>query len=194
MMRIISGSARGTKLVTLEGDNTRPTLERVKEALFSMIQFEIANARVLDLFAGSGQLALEALSRGALEADAVDSSSEANRVIRQNIEKTRMGQKCRLWKMTSDAFLRASAGRRKYDLVFLDPPYAKGLIPDALAALHKGGMLADGAVVVCELSASDNEADLMAGEAYTVRKNASYARARLIILDYVGGESNEGQA
>ena len=194
MMRIISGSARGTKLVTLEGDNTRPTLERVKEALFSMIQFEIANARVLDLFAGSGQLALEALSRGALEADAVDSSNEANRVIRQNIEKTRMGQKCRLWKMTSDAFLRASAGRRKYDLVFLVPPYAKGLIPDALAALHKGGMLADGAVVVCELSASDNEADLMAGEAYTVRKNASYARARLIILDYVGGEANEGQA
>lgn len=194
MMRIISGSARGTRLVTLEGDNTRPTLERVKEALFSMIQFEIAGARVLDLFAGSGQLALEALSRGASEADAVDSSSEANRIIRQNVEKTHMAQKCRIWKMTSDAFLRANAGRRKYDLVFLDPPYAKGLIPDALAALHKGGMLADGAVVVCELSASDNEADLMAGEVYTVRKNASYARARLIILDYVGGEANEGQA
>lgn len=194
MMRIISGSARGTRLVTLEGDNTRPTLERVKEALFSMIQFEIAGARVLDLFAGSGQLALEALSRGAAEADAVDSSNEANRIIRQNVEKTHMAQKCRIWKMTSDAFLRANAGRRKYDLVFLDPPYAKGLIPDALAALHNGGMLADGAVVVCELSASDNEADLMAGEVYTVRKNASYARARLIILDYVGGESNEGQA
>ena len=96
--------------------------------------------------------------------------------------------------MTSDAFLRANAGRRKYDLVFLDPPYANGLIPDALAALHKGGMLAEGAVVVCELSASDNEADLMAGEVYTVRKNSSYARARLIILDYVGGEANEGQA
>lgn len=192
MMRIISGSARGTRLVTLEGDNTRPTLERVKEALFSMIQFEIAGARVLDLFAGSGQLALEALSRGAAEADAVDSSNEANRVIRQNVEKTHMAQKCRLWKMTSEAFLRANAGRRKYDLVFLDPPYAKGLIPDALAALHNGGMLADGAVVVCELSASDNEADLMAGEMYTVRKNASYARARLIILDYVGGEANEG--
>ena len=194
MMRIISGSARGTRLVTLEGDNTRPTLERVKEALFSMIQFEIAGARVLDLFAGSGQLALEALSRGAADADAVDSSNEANRIIRQNVEKTHMAQKCRIWKMTSDAFLRANAGRRKYDLVFLDPPYAKGLIPDALASLHKGGMLADGAVVVCELSASDNEADLMAGEVYTVRKNASYARARLIILDYVGGEANEGQA
>lgn len=194
MMRIISGSARGTRLVTLEGDNTRPTLERVKEALFSMIQFEIAGARVLDLFAGSGQLALEALSRGAAEADAVDSSNEANRIIRQNVEKTHMAQKCRIWKMTSDAFLRANAGRRKYDLVFLDPPYAKGLIPDALAALHKGGMLADGAVVVCELSASDNEEDLMAGEVYTVRKNSSYARARLIILDYVGGEANEGQA
>ena len=194
MMRIISGSARGTRLVTLEGDNTRPTLERVKEALFSMIQFEIAGARVLDLFAGSGQLALEALSRGAADADAVDSSNEANRIIRQNVEKTHMAQKCRIWKMTSDAFLRANAGRRKYDLVFLDPPYAKGLIPDALAALHKGGMLADGAVVVCELSASDNEADLMAGEVYTVRKNSSYARARLIILDYVGGEANEGQA
>ncbi len=195
-MRIISGSARGTKLVTLEGDNTRPTLERVKEALFSMIQFEIANARVLDLFAGSGQLALEALSRGALEADAVDSSSEANRVIRQNIEKTRMGQKCRLWKMTSDAFLRASAGRRKYDLVFLDPPYAKGLIPDSLRAIHRNGMLADGAVIVCELSASDNESDILTDELsgyYNVRKNASYARARIIILDYVGGDGNDKQ-
>ena len=195
-MRIISGSARGTKLVTLEGDNTRPTLERVKEALFSMIQFEIANARVLDLFAGSGQLALEALSRGALEADAVDSSNEANRVIRQNIEKTRMGQKCRLWKMTSDAFLRASAGRRKYDLVFLDPPYAKGLIPDSLRAIHRNGMLADGAVIVCELSASDNESDILTDELsgyYNVRKNASYARARIIILDYVGGDGNDKQ-
>ena len=196
MMRIISGSARGTKLVTLEGDNTRPTLERVKEALFSMIQFEIANARVLDLFAGSGQLALEALSRGALEADAVDSSNEANRGIRQNIEKTRMGQKCRLWKMTSDAFLRASAGRRKYDLVFLDPPYAKGLIPDSLSAIHRNGMLADGAVIVCELSASDNESDILTDELseyYNVRKNASYARARIIILDYVGGDGNDKQ-
>ena len=194
MMRIISGSARGTKLVTLEGENTRPTLERVKEALFSMIQFEIANARVLDLFAGSGQLALEALSRGAAEADAVDSSSDANKVIRQNVEKTRMTQKCRLWKMTSDAFLRANAGRRKYDLVFLDPPYAKGLIPNSLAALHDGGMLSDEAVVVCELSASDNEADILTDDAlcklYSVRKNASYAKARVIILDYVGGNSD----
>jgi 16S rRNA (guanine(966)-N(2))-methyltransferase RsmD len=197
MMRIISGSARGTRLATLDGENTRPTLERVKEALFSMIQFEIADARVLDLFAGSGQLALEALSRGAVNADAVDSSNEANRIIKQNIEKTHMEQKCRLWKMTSDAFLRANAGRREYDLVFLDPPYAKGLIPDSLTALDKGGMLSTGAVVVCELSASDNENDILTSDAlrtcYTVRKNASYARARIIILDYVKEDGNAKQ-
>jgi 16S rRNA (guanine(966)-N(2))-methyltransferase RsmD len=197
MMRIISGSARGTRLATLDGENTRPTLERVKEALFSMIQFEIADARVLDLFAGSGQLALEALSRGAVNADAVDSSNEANRIIKQNIEKTHMEQKCRLWKMTSDAFLRANAGRREYDLVFLDPPYAKGLIPDSLTALDEGGMLSTGAVVVCELSASDNENDILTSDAlrtyYTVRKNASYARARIIILDYVKEDGNAKQ-
>ena len=197
MMRIISGSARGTRLMTLEGENTRPTLERVKEALFSMIQFEIADARVLDLFAGSGQLALEALSRGAADADAVDSSNEANRIIKQNIEKTHMAQKCRLWKMTSEAFLRTNAGRREYDLVFLDPPYAKGLIPDSLDALDKGGMLSDGAVIVCELSASDNEDDILASDSlrrcYTVRKNASYARARIIILDYVKEDVNAKQ-
>lgn len=191
MMRIISGSARGTRLVTLDGENTRPTLERVKEALFSMIQFEIADARVLDLFSGSGQLALEALSRGAAEADAVDSSNEANRIIKQNIDKTRMGQRCRLWKMTADAFLRANAKRRKYDLIFLDPPYAKGLIPDSLSALHNGGMLSDNAVVVCELASSDNEGDILTDDVlrgcYSVRKNASYAKARIIILDYVGG-------
>lgn len=194
MMRIISGSARGTRLVTLDGENTRPTLERVKEALFSMIQFEIADAHVLDLFAGSGQLALEALSRGAAEADAVDSSNEANQIIKQNIEKTHMAQRCRLWKMTSEAFLRANAGRRKYDLVFLDPPYANGLIPNALLSLDKGGMLSDDAVIVCELSASDNEDSILANDElrsiYSVRKNASYARARIIILDYVGGKSN----
>ena len=99
--------------------------------------------------------------------------------------------------MTSDAFLRANAGRREYDLVFLDPPYAKGLIPDSLTALDEGGMLSTGAVVVCELSASDNENDILTSDAlrtcYTVRKNASYARARIIILDYVKEDGNAKQ-
>ena len=100
-----------------------------------------------------------------------------------------------MWKMTSEAFLRANAGRRKYDLVFLDPPYAKGLIPNALMALCKGEMLSTDAVIVCELSASDNEDSILADDElrslYSVRKNASYARARIIILDYVGGCENE---
>ena len=195
MMRIISGSARGTRLATLEGESTRPTLERVKEALFSMIQFEISGARVLDLFSGSGQLALEALSRGAASADAVDSSSAAIAVITKNIKATHMENKCSIRRMTAEGFLQTNAGRKEYDLVFLDPPYAKGLIPDALIRLHSGKMLSDGATVVCELAASDGEEDILNSpvlcECFTVRKNASYARARVIILDYVGGNRHE---
>lgn len=196
MMRIISGSARGTKLVTLEGENTRPTLERVKEALFSMIQFEIADADVLDLFAGSGQLALEALSRGAGRADAVDSSADANRVIRTNIEKTHMSDKCTLHRMPAEDYLERYKGKRSYSLVFLDPPYAKGLVPSVLKKLSEYRMLEKGAVVVCEVSASDGADSLVPQDlGYSVRRDAVYSRSRVIILDYnmkgKGGSEDE---
>ena len=135
MMRIITGKAKGIKLNSLEGNNTRPTSERTKEAVFSMIQFEIEGRRVLDLFAGSGQMGLEALSRGASSAVMVDHSKAALSVIKQNILKTKL-EGAQAICADSLEFLRAEGRKRneaeKFDIVFLDPPYGEKLIPKAL--------------------------------------------------------------
>jgi 16S rRNA (guanine966-N2)-methyltransferase len=123
-MRIISGSARGTKLLTLEGENTRPTSERAKEAVFSILQFELRERRVLDLFAGSGQLALEALSRGASSVRMVDAAKQSCAMARKNLEKSKLtGGSV----VQSDClqFVKRDAG--KYDIIFADPPYAKAV-------------------------------------------------------------------
>lgn len=150
MMRIITGSARGTKLITLEGDTTRPTSERVKEAVFSMLQFELEGRAVLDLFAGSGQLGLEALSRGAARATLIDTAREAVDVIIENAKKTRLFDKCRISCADYNSFIRGAAGREKYDIVFLDPPYAAGLMPEALRRMADADLFAVGAAIVCE--------------------------------------------
>lgn len=149
-MRVITGSARGTKLATLEGEATRPTTDRVKEALFSMIQFDIEGRAVLDLFGGSGQLAIEALSRGAARATIIDQSRDAVNIIMDNAKKTHLFEKCRISAADYSSFIRGAAGREKYDIVFLDPPYDSGLLRAALEALHKADLYADGAYIVCE--------------------------------------------
>ena len=133
-MRIITGSARGANLFTLAGEATRPTAQRTKEAIFSMIQFDIEGRKVLDLFAGSGQLSLEALSRGAAEAVLCDSSREAVNIIRRNAEKTRLADKCKINVTDANAFI-GRLGSEKFDIVFLDPPYALKLIPGVLNRL-----------------------------------------------------------
>ena len=185
MMRIISGKARGTKLKTLEGSNTRPTLERVKEALFSMIQFDISGARVLDLFAGSGQLALEAISRGASYADLADSSKDAVSVIRENIKKTHSEEKTTLFFGDYKQFLLRA--KNKYDLVFLDPPYAGEMLLDALGMILQRDLLSEKAVVVCEMAADDaciEGAVLdLAGERLSLRKNNVYSKSRIMIFE-----------
>ena len=132
MMRIITGSARGTRLASLEGEATRPTAERVKEAIFSSIQFDIEGRSVLDLFAGSGQLGLEALSRGATSAMFVDSSADAMTIVKANAKKTGFFDCSRFLISDYRSYLRKATGRDGYHLIFLDPPYALGLIPDAL--------------------------------------------------------------
>lgn len=161
MMRIITGKARGVRLETKEGDSTRPTSERAKEAVFSMLQFEIEDRRVLDLFAGSGQLGLEAVSRGAKSAVLVDSSREAADVIQRNANKTRLAPDCEVFCSDASAFLRSCRGKRRFDLVFLDPPYALGLIPGALRQMTKYGLLPAGSTVVCESAA---EGDVFGGD------------------------------
>ena len=179
MMRIITGSARSVKLLTLEGDEvTRPTTERVKEALFSMIQFDLEGRRVLDLFAGSGQLALEALSRGAASAVLADIDRNACEIIKKNAQKTKLYEKTRVLNTDYKAVIRGFQGREKFDIVFLDPPYAANLLEDALARLIRADVLAEGAIVICE---SDRDTPFEM-EGLTLKRFARYSRSYLTVL------------
>ncbi len=146
MMKVITGTLRGRSIVTLDGEATRPTTQRVKEALFSAIQFHIEGRRVLDAFAGSGQLGIEAVSRGAASCVFIDSSREAAEIVRRNVTGLGIGSATTVLCQDSMTYLRTA--RERFDLVFLDPPYASGLL---LPALEAADALADpGGIVVCE--------------------------------------------
>lgn len=147
-MRVITGSARGAKLKTLEELATRPTSDRVKEAIFNIIQFDIQGRRVLDLFGGSGQLAIEALSRGADYAVIVDQSAEAVKVIKDNLKKTKFDQQASVFQMDYLRYL--STAREKFDLIFLDPPYAEKSLENALQKISEIDILSEGGIIICE--------------------------------------------
>lgn len=148
-MRIITGKAKGIKLDTLDGLDTRPTSERSKEAIFSMLQFEIEGRVVLDLFAGSGQMGLEALSRGAAISYLVDNGKRAFEIIKRNAQKTRL---CGATILCEDSltFLKKQSGEQKFDIVFLDPPYASNLINDSLSLLFEKDLIKKTSYIVCE--------------------------------------------
>ena len=163
-MRIITGTARGRRLMTLQGDAVRPTPERVKEALFSMLQFQLEGRRVLDLFAGSGQIGLEALSRGAKEAVFVDASRESVSVVEKNIQSTGLSRGAKVVPMDSLLFLQRK--NEPFDIAFLDPPYHTGLLQQALpltaAVMNRGG------VIIAEHPVDD---EVPAGQGTPVRQN-----------------------
>lgn len=182
-MRVITGSARGTKLNALDGETTRPTSDKVKEALFSMIQFDLEGRTVLDLFGGSGQLALEALSRGAGRAVIIDQSRDAVNVAIENAKKTHLFDRCRISASDYASFIRGAAGRETYDVVFLDPPYEGELLPLALEKLHDAGLYAPGAYIVCE---SDT-----APSSRRTRAKKDEALSREAVLREVFGGSEE---
>ena len=145
-MRIISGTMRGKKLLSLEGDAVRPTSDRVKEALFDILQVRIEGRRFLDLFAGSGQIGLEALSRGAGEAVLVDASRASQQVIEKNLRALGLEGRARLAPMDFRAFLHSGPG--SFDIAFLDPPYRTGLLQEALPAVARH--MNPGSIIVCE--------------------------------------------
>ena len=158
-MRIISGEARGRRLFAPDGTETRPTADRVREAVFNIIRSEVCGARVLDLFAGSGALALEALSRGAAHAVLCDCSKKAAAVIRRNIELMRAQDRTTL--ITGDWKTALSAGAGAYTLVFLDPPYRMtDVYAQAANSLLSGGLLAPDALIVMEHAAELSIASL----------------------------------
>lgn len=183
MMRIITGSARGTHLYTLSGEATRPTSERTKEALFSILQQAPVHARVLDLFAGSGQLGLEALSRGATRAVFVDASREAADVVRRNAEKTHLQDRATVVISDALSYLR-SCREAPFDLVFLDPPYAANLLPQCLRLLTEKKLLTPSATIVTE---SASPADVFSGDTtlpaqFEIQKQNRYGIAHLTVL------------
>ncbi len=185
VLRIITGKAKGKKLITLEGVATRPTSERIKEAVFSSIQFEIEGKRVLDLFAGSGQMGLEALSRGAVSASFVDSSREAMDIVKKNAETTGFFKDCRYIVSDYRNYIRKASGRDCYDLVFIDPPYAENCCLDALGRLAAGGLLAVGAL--CVLESGEEEIDAAAIPNFEVLKSTHYGKKTFLnILIYRG--------
>ena len=147
-MRVITGKARGVSLKTPEGLQTRPTTDRVKEALFSVIQFDIPTAVVLDLFGGTGQLGIEALSRGAKRAVFVDDSEKACKLIRENLRRTRLEQEASVIRCDYLAYLRRCT--EKYDIVFLDPPYAEVFLENALKMITEIDILQSGGIIVTE--------------------------------------------
>jgi len=147
-MRVITGKARGIQLKTPEGLQTRPTADRVKEALFSIIQFDVPGARVLDLFGGTGQLGIEALSRGAESAVFVDAGEKACSLIRENLKRTRLEQQGRV--IRSDYLEYLKRCRESFDIIFLDPPYAEEFLENALNLITEIDILQSNGIIVAE--------------------------------------------
>ncbi|MBQ4626009.1 MAG: 16S rRNA (guanine(966)-N(2))-methyltransferase RsmD [Clostridia bacterium] len=178
-MRVITGSARGMSLRTLEGDNVRPTTDKVKEAVFSIIQFEIEGRRILDLFAGSGQLGIEALSRGAESAVFVDADKNAVRIVKENLSKTKLDYKATVAQTDSLAFL--SMTDRVFDIAFLDPPFSTGLLERALAKVEPH--IAEGGLVVCEHPFADELPDIQGA----LEKQKTYKYSKTAVTVYRKG-------
>ena len=147
-MRVITGKARGVLLKTPDGMQTRPTTDRVKEALFSIIQFELPGAKVLDLFGGTGQLGIEALSRGAAEAQFVDAREDACRMIKENLRRTKLEKEGRV--VRSDYLDYLKRCREQFDIILLDPPYAEIFLENSLKMITEIDILRSGGIIVAE--------------------------------------------
>lgn len=147
-MRVITGKARGIQLKTPEGMQTRPTADRVKEALFSIINFDIPGAKVLDLFGGTGQLGIEALSRGAASAVFVDAREESCRLIRENLKRTKLEQDAKV--IRSDYLDYLNRCREQYNIILLDPPYAEVFLENAIKRITEIDILQSDGIIVAE--------------------------------------------
>ena len=191
MMRIITGSAKGKKLVSLEGDATRPTSERIKEAIFSSIQFDVEGRRVLDLFAGSGQMGLEALSRGASKATFIDLSREAMEIVKQNARTTGFFDVSHFLVSDWRNYIRKASGREQYDLVFIDPPYAMECCADAAAYLVEKELIIPGAIVVLESGEEEISMDDARLSGYRVIKSTHYGKKTFVNILFFEGEEAE---
>lgn len=183
-MRIITGSKRGKRLITLEGEQVRPTTDRVKESLFNILQFNIEGRRFLDLFAGCGQIGLEALSRGALQAVFVDSSRASIKVVEKNVAATGFESGSRIVQADFASYL--SGCRDKFDVAFLDPPYYMGILQKALPMVAE--CMNPGGVIVCEHPVKEELEEQV--QSFAKEKCYSYGKIMLTVYRSSGREYN----
>lgn len=186
-MRVITGSARGRRLKELEGLETRPTTDRVKEGLFSALQCDIEGRRVLDLFAGTGQLGIECLSRGAASAVFVDRRGDAVRLVGENLALTGLQDRARVVRGDSLEYLRGL--KERFDLIFLDPPYQAGLLEPALNLISAFDILNPHGIIVAEHPADRVLPSLRAP--YRVHRTYRYGKIALTVFRRGGNEENE---
>lgn len=182
-MRIISGKARGTKLYTLDGTATRPTLDRVKESLFNIIQNDIEDSTVLDLFSGSGAIGLEFLSRGAKGAVLCDSSKDAIKIIKQNVQKTHFEEKVEVYNMEFTKLVERLQNQ-KFDIIYIDPPYDTDFIKISLEKIIEYELVNENTKIIVETDDETrilNQIEKMDVEITDKRK---YGRATIIFLKY----------
>lgn len=180
-MRIIGGTARGTKLFTLEGDTTRPTLDRVKESLFNIIQNEIQESVFLDLFSGSGSIGLEALSRGAAKAIICDNSKDAIKIINKNMEKTHIQENVEIYN-TSFTELLENKIREKIDIAYIDPPYKTDYIYQSLKMIIENEILNYDGLIILETDEEKRVLEQIKDLKINVIDKRKYGRVHLIFL------------
>ena len=182
-MRIIAGRMKGTKLFTLDGLNTRPTLDRVKEPLFSIINFKLEDSVVLDLFSGSGALGLESISRGAKMAYLCDNSYNAIRIINQNVEKTKaQNQVVVLSKSFEKVLEECSLKNIKFDIIFLDPPYKTDYAEKATEIIIEKNLLNDNGIIIIETDAKEKVIENLQSIDITMYDERKYGRVSLLFL------------
>ncbi len=183
-MRVISGSARGRRLNELQGMETRPTTDRVKEALFNIVQFEVPGRDILDLFAGTGQLGIEALSRGAARCTFVDQRKDAAALVRENLKLTGLTGWGKVVQGDSISYLMSC--REKFHVIFLDPPYQSGLLEQAMETIAAFDILREHGIMICESPLEQVLPDL--SQPYERGKDYRYGKIKLTVYRRNGGE------
>ena len=177
-MRIISGSRRGHKLQEFQGDSVRPTTDRVKESIFNLIQEYVPESVCLDMFAGSGALSFEAISRGAKRAVLVDKDKRSVDIIRKNAASLDFEEQCEI--RNEDCFIYAQKAGEKFDIIFLDPPYNRNFIEPVLTAIVEKELLAGGGIVVLESDDTDFSGEK---EGLSVLKQRKYGRTYITVYE-----------